>query len=100
MNSGPHDRRLCYNDSSGEECNLEQIMRRNKYQDIESVGAWGQLAQGRDIEAAARGVTLYAPGQPAGDLLLLRSGQVALYLLSSENRTLTLRVLEPGQLFG
>jgi CRP/FNR family transcriptional regulator, cyclic AMP receptor protein len=33
-------------------------------------------------------------------VLLLSSGQVTLYLLSSEGRTLALRVVESGQLFG
>jgi CRP-like cAMP-binding protein len=75
-------------------------MRRKKDQDIESVGAWGQLAQGCAVEAGERGAMLYTPGQPGSDLLLLRSGQVALFLLSAESRALTLRVLEPGQLFG
>jgi CRP/FNR family transcriptional regulator, cyclic AMP receptor protein len=75
-------------------------MRRKKHQGIDSVGVWGQLAQGRDVEPAARGAIIYAPDQPAQELQLLRSGQVALYLLSPEGRTLTLRVLEPGQLFG
>jgi CRP/FNR family transcriptional regulator, cyclic AMP receptor protein len=75
-------------------------MRRKKHQTIDNVGVWGQLAQGRDVESAARGTIIYAPDQPAQALLLLQSGQVALYLLSPEGRTLTLRVLEPGQLFG
>jgi hypothetical protein len=75
-------------------------MRRKKQQPVESVGIWGQLAQGRDVETAARGTVIYAPEQPARELLLLRSGQVALYLLSPESRPLTLRVLEPGQIFG
>jgi CRP/FNR family transcriptional regulator, cyclic AMP receptor protein len=75
-------------------------MRRKKHQGIDSVGIWGQLAQGRDIESAARGAIIYSPDQPAHELLLLRGGQVALDLLSPEGRTLTLRVLEPGQLFG
>ena len=75
-------------------------MRRKKQQDIENVGAWGQLVQGRDVEMAARGALIYAAEQPARDLLLLRSGQVALCLLSPESRPLTLCVLEPGQLFG
>jgi CRP/FNR family transcriptional regulator, cyclic AMP receptor protein len=75
-------------------------MRRKKNQDIDSVGVWGQIAQGRDVEPAARGKIIYSPDQPGQELLLLRSGQVALYLLSPEGRTLTLRVVEPGQLFG
>jgi CRP-like cAMP-binding protein len=75
-------------------------MRRKKHQGIDSVGVWGQLAQGHNAEPAARGAIIYSPDQPAQELLLLRGGQVALYLLSPEGRTLTLRVLEPGQLFG
>jgi len=75
-------------------------MRRKKQQDIENVGVWGQLAQGRDVEVAARGAIIYAADQPARELLLLRGGQVALCLLSPESRPLTLCVLEPGQLFG
>jgi len=75
-------------------------MRRKTNQGIESVGIWSRLVQGLAAEAAPRGTVLYSPNQPADDLLLLQSGQVALYLLSSERRTLTLRVLEPGQLFG
>ena len=75
-------------------------MQRKKHQASDTVGVWGQLAQGRDIESAARGTILYSPDQPGQELLLLRGGQVALYLLSPESRTLTLRVVEPGQLFG
>src|SRR5262245_66315403 len=75
-------------------------MRRKQHQGIDSVGVWEQLALGRDVDLAARGAIIYAPDQPAQELLLLRSGQVALYLLSPEGRTLNLRVVEPGQLFG
>lgn len=75
-------------------------MRRKQDRAVGSVGAWGQIAQGREIERYPRGATIYTPDQQAGDLLLLSSGQVALYLLSPEERTLTLRVVEPGQLFG
>jgi CRP/FNR family transcriptional regulator, cyclic AMP receptor protein len=75
-------------------------MRRKQHPAIDSLGVWGQLAQSRDVELAARGTVIYVPDQPAQELLLLRGGQVALYLLSPEGRTLTLRVVEPGQLFG
>lgn len=75
-------------------------MRRKQDREVESVGAWGQLAQGRVAESHPRGTVIYAPDRAARDLLLLSSGQVALYLLSAEGRTLTLRVMEPGQLFG
>jgi CRP-like cAMP-binding protein len=75
-------------------------MRRKKDHETESVGAWGQLAQARDAESYPRGTLIYAPVQEARELMLLSSGQVALYLLSPEGRALTLRVVEPGQLFG
>jgi CRP-like cAMP-binding protein len=75
-------------------------MRRNKDRAAESVGAWGELAQGRDAESHPRGSVIYTPDQPAQHLILLSSGQVALHLLSDEGRALTLRVMQPGQLFG
>jgi len=75
-------------------------MRRKSYQDVDKVGAWGRLVEGRDVESAARSTVLYTPEQPAQELLLLRVGQVALYLLSPEDRILTLRVVDPGQIFG
>jgi CRP/FNR family transcriptional regulator, cyclic AMP receptor protein len=75
-------------------------MRRKHQQAFESAGDWERLASGRAVESASRGTIFYRPDQPAEELLLLRSGQVALYLLSEEGRTLTLRVVEPGQLFG
>ncbi len=75
-------------------------MGRKQQKEIESAGEWAALAEGREIESASRSVVLYRPEQPATDLLLLRSGQVALSLLSNEGRALTLRVVEPGQLFG
>jgi CRP-like cAMP-binding protein len=67
---------------------------------VERLGPWEQLVQQHGTETAARGTVLYTPDQPAQDVLLLSSGQVALYLLSPERRALTLRVIEPGQLFG
>jgi CRP-like cAMP-binding protein len=75
-------------------------MGRKKDHETESTGVWGELAQARDAESYTRGSRIYAPDQEARDLMLLSSGQIALYLLSPEGRTLTLRVVEPGQLFG
>jgi CRP-like cAMP-binding protein len=43
---------------------------------------------------------VYTPGHPAHALYLLLSGQVGLQMLSSEGRVLTIRVVEPGQIFG
>lgn len=43
---------------------------------------------------------VYTPSQPAHALYLLQSGQVSLQMHSSEGRVLTIKVVEPGQLFG
>jgi CRP-like cAMP-binding protein len=75
-------------------------MGRTKANRTESTGVWGQLVEGRVAESYPRGAVLYRPDQPARDLLLLASGQAALYLLSPEGRMLTLQVVEPGQLLG
>jgi CRP-like cAMP-binding protein len=44
--------------------------------------------------------SIYTPGQPAHTLYLLQAGQVSLQMLSSEGRVLTVKVVEPGQIFG
>ncbi len=75
-------------------------MRHNLGRATEEVGAWGQLAHGRSAVGYPRGSIIYTPQQPAGELMLLSSGQVGLHLISDEGRALTLRVIEPGQLFG
>jgi CRP-like cAMP-binding protein len=72
----------------------------NKGRAAENVGAWGQLTQGHDAVSYPRGRLIYRPDQPAQELMLLSSGQVDLHLTSDEGRALTLRVIEPGQLFG
>ncbi|PDW03554.1 Crp/Fnr family transcriptional regulator [Candidatus Viridilinea mediisalina] len=43
---------------------------------------------------------VYTPNQPAHALYLLLSGQIGLQMFSSEGRTLTIKVVEPGQVFG
>jgi CRP/FNR family transcriptional regulator, cyclic AMP receptor protein len=75
-------------------------MRRSQARVNEDLGVWGQIAQGRDAVSYARGNMIYTPTQPADAVLLLGSGQVGLQLSSGEGRALTLRVIEPGQLFG
>src|SRR5262245_24249902 len=75
-------------------------MQRSEARVIEDVGMWGRIAQGRAAVGYARGNLIYTPEQPAEQLLLLSSGQVGLHLSSDEGRALTLRVIEPGQLFG
>lgn len=43
---------------------------------------------------------VYTPNQPAHALYLLTAGQVSLQMHSSEGRVLTVKVVEPGQIFG
>lgn len=43
---------------------------------------------------------VYTPNQPAHALYLLLSGQIGLQMLSNEGRILTIKVVEPGQIFG
>jgi len=75
-------------------------MGRSQARVIEDVGVWGQLTQGRDPVSYARGNMIFTPDQPAEIVLLLSSGHVGLHLSSEEGRALTLRVIEPGLLFG
>jgi CRP-like cAMP-binding protein len=75
-------------------------MGRQKERGLDVFGAWAQLAFDRTIENVSRGSVIYTPEQPANDLLLLCQGQVSLYLTDSGKRSLMLRVVEPGRLFG
>lgn len=61
---------------------------------------WARLVEGRATEQLARGSTIYTPEQPARELFLLIEGQVSLYLFEPDRRPLTLRVVQPGHLFG
>jgi CRP-like cAMP-binding protein len=47
-----------------------------------------------------RGDYLFTPEQPAHTLFLIVQGAVRLQLVSAEGRTLTIRVIEPGQICG
>lgn len=62
--------------------------------------AWSILIAGRTGERAERGTLIYTPDQAADDIFVLLSGTVSLHLRSSEGRSLTLRMIEAGQLFG
>lgn len=61
---------------------------------------WAALEPQGVAQLLRRHSTIYTPGQPAHALFLLQSGQVSLQLLSAEGRVLTIKVVEPGQLFG
>lgn len=63
-------------------------------------GPWRRLFQNRETERIAKGTVVYTPDQEAEELLLLTDGSVGLYVLAPEGRTLMLRVVEPGQIFG
>jgi CRP-like cAMP-binding protein len=65
-----------------------------------SAGVWGGLFAGRRAESYTRDSTIYTPEDAADRLFLVESGQVSLHLRSPEGRPLTLRVVEPGAIFG
>jgi CRP-like cAMP-binding protein len=75
-------------------------MGRQKERGQDVFGAWAQIAVDQIIEHLPRGSMIYTPDQPASELLLLCQGQVSLYLTDSGKRSLVLRVIEPGRLFG
>jgi CRP/FNR family transcriptional regulator, cyclic AMP receptor protein len=52
------------------------------------------------VESHDTGTMLYQPGEPTSALLVLLAGKVGLFLRSEEGRSLTLKMVEPGQLFG
>lgn len=71
------------------------------YHDQRTTAApWAHLQQRGTRHIYKRNALVYAADQPARTLFLLRSGQVSLQLTSADGRTLTLQVIEPGQLFG
>ena len=60
---------------------------------------WAQRLPG-SAESYGTGTTIYAPGDAARDVLVLLAGKVGLFLRSQEGRSVTLKMVEPGQLFG
>ncbi len=52
------------------------------------------------IRRHARGELVYAMGDPTGDVFFLRSGLVALSVISPDGREQRLRTVEPGEMFG
>jgi CRP-like cAMP-binding protein len=61
---------------------------------------WAALEPLGTAQAFRRHSSIYTPGQPAHAIYLLQSGQVSLQMLSAEGRVLTVKVVEPGQIFG
>lgn len=62
--------------------------------------AWSPLIAGRTSERAERGTLIYTPDHAADALFVLQAGTVSLHLRSGEGRTMTLRLIEAGQVFG
>lgn len=61
---------------------------------------WERLEPYGALHSFRRHGFVYTPSQPALSLYLLRTGQVNLQMLSTGGRVLTLKVIEPGQIFG
>lgn len=52
------------------------------------------------IRRLGRGNLIYATGDPTGEVFYLRSGRVALSVLSADGREPRLRLVQPGEMFG
>ena len=61
---------------------------------------WDALERRGLTRRYVKGGIIYAPEEPATELYLIKEGRVALNLLSQEGRTLTVRVVKAGELFG
>lgn len=71
-----------------------------RIQPTDVFGPWRRLFQDAIVERLPKGTGIYTPAQSADDLLLLADGSVGLHIVAPEGRTLMLRVVEPGQIFG
>ncbi|GAB4434277.1 MAG: Crp/Fnr family transcriptional regulator [Chloroflexi bacterium OHK40] len=69
-------------------------------EDVGPGSLWTTLEPLGEVQLFRRHSYIYTPGQPAHALYLLQSGQVSLQMLSTEGRVLTVKVVEPGQIFG
>jgi CRP-like cAMP-binding protein len=61
---------------------------------------WDQLERRGITRRFIKGGIIYAPEEPATELYVIKEGRVALNLLSHEGRTLTVRVVKAGDIFG
>lgn len=59
----------------------------------------GAPARGQ-VRRFARGVLIYAMGDPTGDVFFLRRGRVAISVISPRGREQRLLVVQPGEMFG
>lgn len=75
-------------------------MVRGKRGGVGREGVWELLGNRPVCQVYGRGEHLYTPEEPAQALFLIVSGVVRLQLVSSEGRTLTMRLVEAGQACG
>lgn len=61
---------------------------------------WDELERRGVVRRFIKGGIIYVPDEPAAELYLIKEGRIGLNLLSSEGRTLTVRVVKPGEIFG
>ena len=61
---------------------------------------WDELERRGRLRRYIKGGIVYVPDEPATELYVIKEGRVALNLLSREGRTLTVRVVKPGEIFG
>lgn len=61
---------------------------------------WDELERRGITRRFIKGGTIYVPDEPAAELYVIKEGRIALNLLSSEGRTLTVRVVKAGEIFG
>lgn len=67
---------------------------------VEQQALWTMLESLGTQQSFRRHSYIYTPSQPAHALYMLLSGQISLQMLSTNGRVLTIRVVEPGQIFG
>lgn len=61
---------------------------------------WDELERRGITRRFVKGGTIYMPEEAAREMYVIKEGRVALNLLSSEGRTLTVRVVRAGDIFG
>ena len=61
---------------------------------------WDELERRGVIRRFVKGAAIYVPDEAASELYVIKEGRVALNLLSPEGRTLTVRVVRSGEIFG
>lgn len=61
---------------------------------------WDELERRGITRRFVKSGIIYAPDEPATELFVIKEGRVALNLLSPEGRTLTVRVVKAGEIFG